>query len=155
MGWPEALVDMVKIWTNTQQKVWTGWLNTMQGIGRAPTSDLRGQILDTWQESINHTLEAQSEWMRSWVDGLKDVESTPEAVRDWVDQSQEALVRWNEAQQQLWERLFDVLRQAEPGATAFSLESKGMEVFNAWQQSVQALLDTPAKKPDEQLEKPK
>lgn len=146
MGWPETLVEMVQMWTNAQQRVWTGWLDTMQGIGRTPTSDLRGKILDTWQDSINHTLAAQSDWMRSWVESLQTVESTPEALTDWVNQSEEALARWNEAQQQLWAQLFDVLREAKPGATVPSLENKGMEVFQAWQESVHAIVGAPARK---------
>ena len=140
MGLPDTLMGMVHTWTDTQQKVWSTWLRTMQGIGKAPTPDLRGTILNTWQDSINQTLNAQSEWIHKWVESLEEIESTPEAVKSWVNQSQEALIHWNKAQQQLWEQLFDVLRKAEPEATVLSIENQGMEVFRAWQESVHSIM---------------
>ena len=141
MGLQDTLIGMVHTWTDAQQKVWSTWLRTMQGIGKAPTPDLRGTILNTWQDSINQTLNAQSEWMQKWVDSLGEIESTPEAVKSWVNQSQEALIHWNKAQQQLWEQLFDVLRKAEPEETVLSIENQGMQVFRAWQESVHAIMD--------------
>ena len=140
MGLQDTLMGMVHTWTDAQQKVWSTWLRTMQGIGKAPTPDLRGTILNTWQDSINQTLTAQSEWMQKWVDSLGEIESTPEAVKSWVNQSQEALIQWNKAQQQLWEQLFDVLRKAEPEETVLSIENQGMQVFRAWQESVHAIM---------------
>ncbi len=149
MGLPDTLVGMVHTWTDAQQRVWSTWLRTMQGIGKAPTPDLRGTILDTWQDSINQTLNAQSQWIEKWVESLDEVESTPEAVKDWVGQSQNALMHWNKAQQELWERLFDVLRKAEPEATVLSIENQGMEVFRVWQESVHSLMGNAVGKGDQ------
>ena len=140
MGLPETLMGMVHTWTDTQQRVWSTWLRTMQGIGKAPTPDLRGTILSTWQDSINQTLEAQAQWIDKWVESLNEVETTPEAIKSWVAQSQSALIHWNKAQQQLWEQLFDVLKKAEPEATVTSIENQGMEVFRAWQKSVHTMM---------------
>ena len=141
MEWSNAAFDVLQMWTKTNQRAWAGWLETMHGIGRTPTPDLRGKIIDTWQDSINHTLNAQSEWMQMWAENLKSIEGAPEAVHQWADKSQEAMVRWKEAQRQLWDQLFDLLKKAGPGTTAVSLEEQGLEVFRTWQESVRELVD--------------
>jgi hypothetical protein len=141
MNWSEAAVDMVKTWTNAHQKLWAGWLDTMQGIGRAPTPNLRGQIIDTWQKSVDYTLDAQAEWLKVWATNVVRMEGAPESVKEFTSRSHDAMTQWNEAQRELWKNLFDVLQQAGPETTAYSLERDSQDVFRTWQESTRKIME--------------
>lgn len=141
MLWSERVLEMMQVWTQTQQRMWSSWLETILGIGRAPTPDIRAKIIDIWEQSVNHMLEAQSDWMRMWAENFKNMEGAPENIKNWADQSQEGLDRWNDTQRQLWVNLFDILRKAAPGATADSLEKEAAAIFRTWQESARKVME--------------
>jgi hypothetical protein len=141
MDWSKPMIDMVQMWTDTHQKIWSGWVETMQGIGRAPTPDLRGKIIETWQQSLKSNLEIQSESIQQWLEGLRHMEGVPDHVSNGLAQAQVGMKQWYALQQELWEHLFDVLRAAEPGATAHSLEKASADVFKTWQDTVRQTME--------------
>ncbi|MGF1613113.1 MAG: hypothetical protein ACFCVA_04150 [Gammaproteobacteria bacterium] len=141
MNWPTPFGDVMQMWTTAQQKVWSTWLDTMQGIGRSPTPDLRGKIIETWEQSVRYSLDAQAEWMRAWSENLQRVESIPEDARQWLAHSQREMEQWHSAQRQLWDNLFVVLKQAEPGTTAHTLQRTSEGVFQTWQESVHKMIE--------------
>ena len=139
MQFSTGAFDMLQSWTETQQKIWTGWIETVQGIGRSPTPDLRGKIIDIWQESVTHMLEAQATWMQSWSDILAS-ESTPQGTQELLKQVQEGMQQWNEAQRQLWDELFSVMRKASPDIGGLSLQKEATNIFGKWQETVRTLM---------------
>ena len=141
MNWSEAAVDMVKTWTDAHQKLWAGWLDTMQGIGRAPTPNLRGQIIETWQKSVDYTLDAQAEWFQAWVTNVSRIEGAPESVKAFTNRSHDAMTQWNDAQRKLWQKLFEVLQQAGPETTASSLERDSQDIFRTWQETTREIME--------------
>lgn len=141
MNWPTPLADMMQMWTATQQNVWSAWLNTMQGIGRTPTPDLRGKLIETWQQSVRQSLDAQAKWMNAWLENLKRVEGMPDAARQWLDRGQQEMEQWHGAQRQLWEHLFDILQKAEPETSVRSLQQTSEQIFQTWQKSAQQMME--------------
>jgi hypothetical protein len=141
MNWPTPLTDMMQMWTATQQNVWSTWLETMQGIGRTPTPDLRGKIIGTWEQSVRSSLEAQAKWMHAWLENVQRVEGMPENARQWLARGQQEMEHWHGAQQELWEHLFDTLKKAEPGTSARTLQQTSEQIFQAWQKSVQQMME--------------
>lgn len=141
MSWPTPLTDVMQMWTTTQQKVWSTWLETMQGIGRTPTPDLRGKIIATWQQSVRDSLEAQSRWMQAWLENLQRVEGMPETARQWLTRGQQEMEQWHGAQRQLWEHLFDVLKQAEPETSPRTLQQTSEHIFQTWQESMHQMME--------------
>ena len=141
MNRPTPLTDMMQMWTSMQQKAWSTWLDTMQGIGRTPTPDLRGKIIETWQQSVRYSLDAQAKWMHAWLENLRRVESMPEDARQWLARGQQEMESWHGAQRELWEHLFDVLKQAEPGTSAHALQRSSDQVFQTWQKSVHQMME--------------
>jgi hypothetical protein len=141
MNWPTPLGDMMQMWTTTQQKAWSTWVDTMQGIGRAPTPDLRGKIIETWEQSVRYSLEAQAKWMHAWLENLQRVDGMPENARQWLVHGQQEMERWYAAQRELWEHLFDALKKADPGTSASSLQKIGEGIFQTWQRSVRQMME--------------
>lgn len=141
MNWPTPLTDMMQMWTATQQKVWSTWLDTMQGIGRTPTPDLRGKIIGTWEQSVRSSLDAQAKWMHAWLENLQRVEGMPENARQWLARGQQEMEQWHGAQRELWEHLFDVLKKAEPGTSARTLQQTSEQIFQTWQKSVHQMME--------------
>lgn len=141
MNWPMPLNDMMQMWTTTQQKVWSTWLDTMQSIGRTPTPDLRGKIIETWQQSVRYSLDAQAKWMHAWLENLERVEGMPENARQWLSRGQQEMDQWHRAQRELWEHLFDVLKKAEPETSASRLQQTSEGIFQAWQKSMQQMME--------------
>lgn len=137
----KSLSDMMQMWSTTQQQIWSSWVETTQGIGRAPTPDLRGKIIATWEQSVRQTLNAQAEWLQAWMESAKNMQGMPENARDWLTQGQQGLQQWHAAQRQLWERLFDMLRQAAPDTTPRTLEQASGEIFQAWQDAARQILE--------------
>jgi hypothetical protein len=141
MNWPTPLSDMMHMWTTTQQKVWSTWVDTMQGIGRAPTPDLRGKIIETWEQSVCYSLDAQAKWMHAWLENLQRVEGMPENARQWLGHGQQEMEQWHAAQRELWDHLFEVLKKAEPETSAHALQQVSEGIFQTWQRSARQMME--------------
>jgi hypothetical protein len=68
----EQLLDMTKRWTETQNKMWDNWFETMKKTDPSTmaqswnTEDVQ-KIVQTWQEATQKAMEAQMEWSRMWA----------------------------------------------------------------------------------------
>jgi hypothetical protein len=141
MEWSDKVQDMMQTWTKTQQKLWSGWLETMQSVGQAPGNQVLDKAIDTWQESVNNTLDAQSKWMQTWAESLKSVKGAPEPLADWGRRSQESMQSWNEAQRQLWENWFQLLKKSAPGTIPTSPED-AEKLLKEWQVSARKAMES-------------
>lgn len=141
MDWSDKVQDMMQAWTKTQQKLWSGWLENMQGMGQAPGLELWEKTIDTWQESVNNTLDAQSNWMQTWAENLKHVQGAPETLTSWAARSQEGMQRWNETQRKLWENWFRMLKHAAPESMPKSSEEAEV-LLQEWQASARDAMET-------------
>lgn len=141
MEWSERAQQMMKTWAETQQRMWSSWVDSMREMGANPKADLWEKTIDTWEQSVDRTLEAQSEWVQNWADGVKQVEGTPEQVVAWAADGREMMQRWQDAQRQLWHQWFEVLRKGAPGAAMFS-GSEGERVMQSWQNAARKALET-------------
>lgn len=81
-GTPKELVewvrqgqDLIRRSIETQKQLWTAWFEIVKkfdpsALSRTWTPDNQ-KFVETWQENIQKTLEAQAEWMRLWTAGSK------------------------------------------------------------------------------------
>ncbi len=141
MDWNEQMQKTMQSWAETQQKMWSSWLQSIEQLGKAPGGDLWDKTLDTWQQSVNKTLDAQAEWTQAWIGGVKEIEGAPKEVNDWAKDGQAMMSRWNEAQRELWEQWFEVLRKARPEA-ALGRARGGEDIIHAWQDTARKAMDT-------------
>ncbi len=64
--------EIMKQWTEAQQRLWEGWFEMVRNFDAsklATTWDKQGaqNMMQVWQESTQKALNAQAEWIRRWV----------------------------------------------------------------------------------------
>ncbi len=56
IAWILKVQTMMQEWRKAQQRMWTGWLDTMERMARSPAKELWEKTVDTWQQSVNNRL---------------------------------------------------------------------------------------------------
>jgi hypothetical protein len=143
MDWTKQTEDMVKTWAETQKKVWDSWLKAVQQpSSQAQTGEMWQKTIDTWEETVKHTLETQSEWFQTWVQGLDTLDTeVPKEVQVWAKQAQEMMKRWTEAQEQLWQGWFKLVKEAGLVKMPGGWEEESQKLFQFWQESTKKMID--------------
>ena len=133
---------VMKTWGESQQKLMTDWLDTLRRLGGTPTLELWRKTVDTWQSSVQETLDARAEWTRQWTETLANAKGTPEELRELARKEQEQVQHWAEAERELWQSWFNIVRhlnfRPEPGAQA------GRDLVQLWQDSARKMIDAQA-----------
>src|SRR5205807_4390314 len=133
---------VMKTWGESQQKLMTDWLDTLRRLGGTPTLELWRKTVDTWQTSVKETLDAQAEWTREWTETLAKAKGTPEELRELARQGRDLFQRWTDAERQLWQGWFNIVRdinfRPEPGT------SPQATMIQLWQESAHKMIDTQA-----------
>ena len=142
MEWMKQAEEMTKTWTEAQKKMWDNWLKTtQQSFGPSQVPEIWQKMVETWEGSVESTLDAQAEWMRMWANNLSSIEGTP---KETVDQVQEMAKRWSESQKQLWASWFEMARKFDPAKMPGLGEETGQQFFQVWQESAQKVMDAQA-----------
>ena len=134
----------MKSWADTQQKLLTNWLNTVRGVGNAPTLELWTQTVDAWQTSVKETLDAQAQWINQWTEALANAKGTPEEMRQLARQASEQMQRWVEAERDLWQGWFKIVREINFKPELGTGTQTGMDLVKLWQDSAHSMIDTQA-----------
>src|SRR5229473_3622115 len=135
---------ILKTWSETQQKLLNDWLDTLRKLGGTPTLELWRQTVDTWQNSVKETVDARAEFTRQWTETLANAKGTPEEFRELAREGREQLQHWTEAERELWQSWFNIVRninfRPEPGAGA----QTGRDLLQLWQDSAHKMIDAQA-----------
>lgn len=145
MNWAKQTEDMFKTWSESQKTMWDTWLGMMQQGAAAPaqTSAVWKATVETWEQVVKNSLNAQAEWTRIWVEGVTG-SGLPKELAEWAQQTHEMTKRWGEAQQQLWESWFDLMKKVDPAHMPEDWENESQKVFKSWQESTQKIMETQA-----------
>jgi len=142
MSESKSTESLIKKWAETQQKLLTNWLDTMRRSGGAPGPELWTKTVEAWQTSVKETLDAQSEWTREWTETLAKAKGTPEELRELARQGRDLFQRWTDAERQLWQGWFNIVRdinfRPEPGTNPQAA------MIQLWQESAHKMIDTQA-----------
>ena len=143
MDWTKQSQEMLQTWTDTQKKMWDGWLQTVQKSG-APfqNNEIWQKTIETWESTVNSTLSAQSEWMQKWTGTLNSQENVPDQFVKWAGQTEKMMEQWSSTQKQMWESWFEMMKKADLSKMAETFDAEGKKAFEAWQQSAQKLQET-------------
>jgi hypothetical protein len=60
----------------------------------------------------------------------------------WTHQLVEVMQRWTETQQTLWQRSFEMIKQADPTTMGSNWGAEAHKVAQAWQEAAQKALET-------------
>jgi hypothetical protein len=135
---------LLKDWAESQQKLLTDWLDTLHRLGGTPTLELWTKTVDAWQSSVKETADARAEWTRQWTETLANAKGTPEEIRELARKGREELQNWAEAERELWQGWFNIVRdinfKPEPEAGAHM----GRDLVQLWQDSAHKMIDAQA-----------
>jgi len=134
--------SLINTWAQTQQKLLTNWLDTMQRFSGTASPELWTKTVEAWQASVKQTLDAQEEWIRRWTETLANTSGVSQEVLDLARQGQEQQLRWIDAERQLWQSWFNIVRdinfKVEPGTGG----QAGSNLLQLWQESARKMIET-------------
>jgi hypothetical protein len=133
--------SLINTWAQTQQKLLTNWLDTMQRFSGTASPELWTKTVDAWQASVKQTLDTQEEWIRQWTVTLANTKGVPQELQDLARQGQEQLQRWIEVERQLWQNWFNIVKdinfKVEPGTSV----QAGSNLLQLWQETAQKMIE--------------
>ncbi len=144
MEWNKQTEDMFKTWTETQQKMWDQWLTAMQGFTQSRPTNEWGKTVETWEEALTRTLDAQADWTRLWTGSFNSLSGAPKEMVEWARQGEEMMRRLTETQKQLWNGWFQVAKKLDPSALGGNWEQESRKQFQTWREGMQKALDAQA-----------
>jgi len=71
--------SLINTWAQTQQKLLTNWLDTIQRFSGTAGPELWTKTVEAWQTSVKQTLDAQEEWIRQWTGTLANTKEVAES----------------------------------------------------------------------------
>jgi hypothetical protein len=137
--------SLLSTWASTQQKVLDGWLDLVQGMQRPSRAMTWNETVKAWQSAMQETLAAPARWLRDWTGRVQVTSGSPTELRKNVQEAQQLLLIWTEAQQHLWQGWFHLVQQLGPLLEADSqtdehllsrLRESGQAIVNAQEEWV-------------------
>ena len=142
MDWIKQSEAMFKTWTDTQQKMWETFSESIAGFGKSPGEKMWTQAIQAGEELVKNSLAAQAEWMNSWSENFKSMEGMPEQAANAVAQFQEMTESWSATQEKLWGAWFEMLKKFDPSQFTASWTEMPRNPFQVWQDSTKMVMDT-------------
>lgn len=142
MDWTKQSEAMFKAWTDTQEKMWENFSESMAGFGKSPGEKMWAQAIKAGEELVKNSLTAQAEWMKSWSENFKSLEGMPEQAAQAMAQFQEMTERWTATQGKLWGAWFEMLKKFDPSQFTGSWAEMPKDPFQVWQESTKMVMDT-------------
>ncbi len=140
MDWLKQNQEMIKLWSDTQQKLWTNWMDSMKGFAQPQESSVWEKTLETWKGAVDSMLETQAQWVRLWVSGLTATKGVPKEMIDGANQLRDMTEQWSQFQQKLWSDWFAMLGSLDWSNLA--QDKKAPSSFQAWQEMLKKSMDT-------------
>jgi predicted flap endonuclease-1-like 5' DNA nuclease len=108
--------DVFGAWDEAQKRLWESLSNVLpapaptQGMALWRESYLNN--LATWESAVKKVLDTETAWLAQFADRMEGVQGLPEPMSGLSQQMEEVMRRWAQAQTQLWEECFEMLRKA-------------------------------------------
>ncbi len=140
INWTKQTDDMLQTLTDTQKKFWGTWAETAeQQASQAQLAETWRKAVDAWEDAVKNGLDTQKAMMQSLGDSASAVPAIPRDLLDWVAQTQALSTRWTEAQSELWESYFGMVRKAVPAKMLGTIDDENQKLFAVWQESVEKI----------------
>jgi hypothetical protein len=98
--------------------------------------------VEAWQASVKETLDAQAQWTREWTETLARSKGTPEELQELARQGRDLFQRWTEAERQIWQSWFNIVRDINFRPDAGTSPQANM--IQLWQESAHRMIDAQA-----------
>jgi hypothetical protein len=136
--------SLLKTWLESQQKLLADWLDTLRKWGGAPTLDLWTKTVDAWQSSVKETVDARAEFARQLTETLANAKGTAEELRELARRGQEQVQQWADAERELWQGWFNILRRINFRPDAGTETKASTDIVQLWQESAHKMIDAQA-----------
>jgi hypothetical protein len=139
MDWLKQSEEMVRAWSDTQQKMLTTWLDSMKGFMQPQAAGVWEKTLEAWERAIENMLESQAEWARMWAGSVTATKGVSKDVVESATQLKEMTERWTEFQQELWHSWFEMVHTLD-----WSKVAEGQDippVFRTWKTALTKAMD--------------
>lgn len=140
MDWLKQSEEMIKVWSDTQQKMMSGWLDSMKDFTQPQASGVWEKTLDAWQNAVDSMLESQAQWARMWAGSVTATKGVSKEMVEGAAQLKEMTERWTEFQRELWHNWFEMVRKLDWEKLAEGAEAP--PAFQAWQDTLRKATDT-------------
>ncbi len=140
--WTAQFEEMLKTWTEAQEKIWESFSNSMQGAAAAPGAKLWEQTVAYGEDMFRNMLKGQSDMVERWVDSLKGVEGLPEPALESAKEFRDMVRAWTKTQEQLVTQWFAMLRKLAPAAPTDFWGEPARETLKTWQAATRTILDS-------------
>lgn len=124
----EQISGFQRQWMEQQQKWMNDWLKTLQSTGGGTPSETWRQALDAMEQQVKTALDVQRHSLMTLAENTERSEGMPEPMTQSLHRMEEAILQWNDMQQELWHAWFDLLRSSAP-----TEEQPGERVVKNWQ----------------------
>ena len=142
MDWTQQNEAMFKAWTDTQQKMWDTFSESMAGFGKSPGEKMWQQAIKAGEDLVKSSLAAQADWMKAWSENFKNLEGMPSQATEALTQFQEMNARWAATQEKLWTTWFEMFKKMDPSQFTGSWTQASQNPFQIWQDSTKMVMDT-------------
>ena len=132
--------QMIKTWAEAQRQLLTNWIDMVRAEGGVPDAKVWNKTVDSWRTAVMNTLDTQAIWTRTWVDSLAKTPGAPDEMQASLREGQENFQRWTDAQRQLWQNWFDLMKETAASAQLGKAPS-GEGVVDLWSTTTRTLLD--------------
>lgn len=135
--------QMIKTWAEAQHQLLTNWLEMVRAEGGAPDAKVWNKTVDSWRTAVMNTLDTQAIWSRTWIESLLKTPGTPDEMQTLMREGQENFQRWIDAQRELWQNWFDVMKDTSKSTTRgkAAAEQPGDGLVEMWTSTTRSLLD--------------
>jgi len=144
MSQNQSSENLITTWAETQQRLLTNWLESMRGFAGTASPELWTKTIEAWQASVKETLDAQAAWTREWTEALAHAKGTPEELQQLTRQGRELLQRWIEAERQIWQGWFNIVRDINFRVDPTASTQGGRDLIQLWQESTHRMIDAQA-----------
>ncbi len=132
----------MKSWADAQKKMWDGFFESMPGPEKAPTAQAWEQMASMGEQTYKKSLQAQTDWIQSWISSISSAQGTPPQVLESAKQFQQMYEHWCDTQDRVWTNWFNMLKSFDPtrGTTAWT--SMPSNPYQNWQENARKMIDT-------------
>ena len=134
--WNKQVEETMKSWTKAQQQLWENWKSAMPKTGSTQATEAWDQAFSFWKDAVDKSLNAQVEWASMWANSVKSATGAPKEWTAWTDQVVATMKTWNESQTQLWNSMFESMKQATPDTLTQRMDEGAQLVFQTWQDAI-------------------
>ncbi len=141
--WTKQAEDMVRNWTDIQQKMMQSMFG-MMNMNSMPTmsTEMWEKSVSTLHDSMKSALDAQVTWSQFIADSVSANTSSNQQINDMTAQAVNMTRQWSDTQKKVLDTWFETVRSTDAAAMAKMNPEEMMKSMQNWQTAAQKMMET-------------